>query len=521
MNTTLIAIIVGVLSIFGIFLALIRRYKRCPSDKLLVVYGRTGKKQSGETNTSKILHGGGTLVWPVIQDYAFLDLKPIAIEIPLKDALSKQNIPVSVPSTVTVAISSNPQYSSAAAEKLLGLERRAIAELAKDVIFGQMRQVIALMTVEEIISDRDAFLDKIRNNLENEMTKIGLELINVNIQDVKDSSGFIEALGQQAEAEVKNNAKVQVAEENRKGDIGAAKADKERRINVAAAESEAKIGEADAQKDAEIGSQKAASEQTIKTSELKAQAIQGENTAAEDIARTTAAREIVESDERRKSETAKKVNEANTLKDSYEAEKEAEQERAEKDKATYHADVIVPAQIEKEKVEIEADAEAERVRRTEKGIADGVFYQMEAAAKGDYERLSKSAEGIKELVEAAGSADDAVALMVADKLEDLTRISVDAIKNIKFDNITVWDTGGNGGEGGTSTANFLTSIMKDLPAFDDVFKMAGKELPAILQGAGTKTLAELNAQEATAEEEIVDEDDVTDVTDFDAEDELS
>jgi len=524
---TIILISVVAVSIFATIAALISRYKRCPSDKLLVVYGRTGKKTdgSGDSSTARVLHGGGAFVWPVIQDFAFLDLKPMSIEVDLKNALSKQNIRINVPSVFTVAVDSNNDVRINAAERLLGLGRGDIAALAQDIIFGQMRQVIAQMTIEEINADRDTFLENISSNLEMELHKIGLKLINVNVTDIHDNDGYLEALGKEAAAKALNEAKVSVSEKNKFGaigeakntrekeisvaqertqaDIGKADADRERRIRIAEAESVSVIGEADAESKASIGSADAESQKRIKTSELNAQAIAGENEAAKRVAETTADRKVVEAEANRLAITAQKVKAAEALKDSYEAEREAEVKRAEKDKATEYANVVIPAEINKQRVEITAQAEANKQRELARGEADAIFAKMEAEAKGDYARLSEQAKGIKELVDAAGGdPDKAVQLMIADKLERLVEIQVDAIKNIKIDKITVWDQGSGNGDGQSSTSGFLRGLLTAVPGFEEVYSMAGKELPSILQGSGTKVANELDAMKESKRQSL-------------------
>ncbi|HHV60827.1 MAG TPA: flotillin family protein, partial [Clostridiaceae bacterium] len=94
-----------VIIIFGTVVALFSRYKKCPSDKILVVYGKIGKNAEGEYRSAKCIHGGAAFVWPVIQDYRYMDLTPMSIEVALKSALSRQNIRVDVPSSFTVGIS--------------------------------------------------------------------------------------------------------------------------------------------------------------------------------------------------------------------------------------------------------------------------------------------------------------------------------------------------------------------------------------------------------------------------------
>lgn len=505
---TLILVAVAAISLFATFAALTKRYKRCPSDKLLVVYGKTGKNASGELTTAKVTHGGGQFIWPIIQDYAFLDLKPIALDVNLKNALSKQNIRIDVPSTFTVAISSEEGVRQNAAERLLGLERADIASLAQDIIFGQMRLVIATMDIEEINTDRDKFLTNIQNNLEDELQKIGLKLINVNVTDITDASGYINALGKNAAAEAINAAAISVAEKERQGKIGVAEQQKQQRTQVAAAMAAAEIGEANADQEkrtqvaaanasAEIGEANANQSKRAAIAAANAKAIEGENLAAVEIANTNASRKVAEADANKKALTAEKVKAAEALQDSYAAEKLAEEKRAEKDKATQYANTVVPAEIAKQKRIVEAEAEAESLRRVAKGEADAKFLEMEAQAKGINEILTKQAEGFKRIVDAAGSAEKAAQLMIADKLPEILKIQVEAIKNIKIDKITVWDNGGSNGNGQTSTANFMNGMFSMLPPLKDVFNQVGAELPGFMQGAGEKQTNELIANEKT------------------------
>ncbi|HOY39312.1 MAG TPA: SPFH domain-containing protein [Bacteroidales bacterium] len=447
----LVIVSAGVLFLFILLITFLRRYKRCPSDRILVVYGKVGKKGTDESRSSRCIHGGASFIWPVIQDYQFLDLTPISIEINLKSALSKQNIRVDVPSIFTVGISTEVGIMSNAAERLLGLAREDISNLAKDIIFGQLRLVVATMDIEEINSNRDKFLANVSTNVEQELKKIGLKLINVNVTDIKDESGYIEALGKEAAAQAINEAKKSVAEKNRDGSIGEANAMKDQRIQV---------------------------------SQANATAVDGENMAAIAIANSSSNRREKEADAERKAVAAEKVNKARALEESYSAEKSAEIIRAQREEATRQADIIVPTKIDKEKIEIAAEAIAEQTRRHAKGEADAIFMKMEAEGKGIYEILTKQADGFEKLVKAAGSdPQKAVMLMIADKLPDMVKTQVEAIKNIKIDKITVWDGMSSGKDGKSpATANFLSGMLGSIPPMQDLFKMAGMELPEYLKG---------------------------------------
>src|SRR3970040_1206370 len=388
--TEIIIIVVAVFVVFVTFLTLISRYKRCPSDKILVIYGRTGG------TSAKCVHGGGAFIWPVIQDYAFLDLKPLSIEANLTNALSRQNIRVDVPCRFTIAISTETDSMNTAAERLLGLTSEQIQELAKDILFGQLRLVIATMTIEEINSDRDKFLDNISKNVDSELKKIGLKLIKVNFTDIKDESGYIEALGKEAAAKAINEAKISVAEQEKIGEPGKALADREkdtqiaethrdRDVKIAITQKDREISIATAAKDETIGKAEAERDTRVKTSEANAIAIKGENEARIAIAQSEATRREREAEALRTALASEKVQSAKALEESYVAEQKAEDARADRERSTQNANVVIPAEIAKQKAIIDAQAEAEKTRELAKGEADAIFAKMEAEAKGLYE----------------------------------------------------------------------------------------------------------------------------------------
>ncbi len=469
---TMIIVIIAVVILFTTFIAVLTRYKKCPSDRILVVYGKVGRGANGATASAKCVHGGAAFIWPVFQSYQFMSLTPMSITVDLKNALSKQNIRIDVPSRFTVGISTETGVMQNAAERLLGLGLDEIEELAKDIIFGQLRLVVATMDIEEINTDRDLFLEEVSRNVETELKKIGLRLINVNVTDINDESGYIQALGKEAAAKAINDARKSVAEKNRDGSIGEAMAQKDERINVAQANSEA---------------------------------IEGENTAKITVANSDALRREREAEALRRATAAEKVQTAKALQEAYAAEEEAERQRASREQASKEADIIVQAEIAKRKAEIDAEAEAERQRRMAKGEADAIFARMQAQANGINEVLTKQAEGFKQIIDAAaGDTNAAVRMMIADKMEEIVKVQVEAIKNLKIDKVTVWDSGN--GKGDSSTANFLSGLMKSLPPMNELFDMAGMELPEYLgkdkQRELDKQAALTKVEEAKPEAEV-------------------
>jgi flotillin len=503
----LIIIVVAAIVLFVTFVTLISRYKRCPSDKILVIYGRTGG------TSAKCVHGGGAFIWPVIQDYQYLDLKPLSIEANLTNALSRQNIRVDVPCRFTIAISTESDSMNTAAERLLGLHPDQIQELAKDILFGQLRLVIATMTIEEINSDRDKFLDNISKNVDSELKKIGLKLINVNVTDIKDESGYIEALGKEAAAKAINEAKISVAEQEKIGETGKAMADREkdvqiaethrdRDVKIAITNKDKEVSIAEAFKDESIGKAEAQRDTRVKTSEANAIAIQGENEAKIAIAQSEATRREKEAEALRIALASEKVQQAKALEESYVAEQKAEAARADRERATQNANVVIPAEIAKQKAIIDAQAEAEKTRELAKGEADAIFAKMEAEAKGLYEILTKQAEGYKDVVNAAGGdPTKAFQLLLIEKLPELVKTQVEAVKNIKIDKITVWDSGNNT-DGNGSTANFVSGMMKTVPPLNDLFNMAGLNLPTYLKGEDVAKQDNTSTDDITPTEEV-------------------
>jgi len=479
-------------------LVVVARYKRCPSNRILVIYGKVKKGES-----AKCLHGGGAFVWPLIQSYSYLDLEPIQIEVPLKAALSSENIRVNVPSYFTVAIGTDAATMQNAAIRLLGLKTEEIKGQALDIIFGQLRQVIASMPIDAINRDRDVFLKNIQHSLEPELEKIGLVLINVNITDITDESGYIEALGRKAASEAIQQAEIDVALQVKKGAIGVAAADRDREIEVAQAVKLKEIGTKDAEremavrvaelaKDRSVGEKRAEFERDVQIKEAErakriemakadATAVTGENVSREQIADSEAKLKVAQADAYRVGETRQREAEAAVLAAQYAAEAKAAAEKAKKVEAEQRAQIEAPAKAAKARTVVDAEAEAEKLKieaagRAQakvleaEGEAKAIFAKLEAQARGEFEILAKKGDGLARIVQGCGSAEQAFQLMMLEHLDHLAETSAQAIANIKFDKITVWDSGRGDGSG---ASGFLSSLGGAVPPLMDVMKRIG------------------------------------------------
>ncbi len=500
---TLVLIAIGIVLALFLLVFLASRYRRCPSNRVLVIWGRGGGKQS-----ARCYHGGGQFVWPIIEDYAYMTLEPLVIDIPLEGALSLNNIRVNVPSTFTVGISTDSVLMSNAAERLLGLPPQAVREQAQDIILGQLRLVIATLSIEEINKDREKFMGLVNENVTQEINKIGLELINVNIRDITDESGYIKAIGQRAAADAINKAKVEVAQADRDGATGEAIANREKtvsvakeqaqategekaaeqkqRVAVATLEAQAIQGEVESKRDQDIAiaerqaetmaaSKRAEQSQRVQVADAEARATEGENTSRAQIAESNAKLAEIRAEAKRRADVAS----AEAFEAILKAEREQELARLAKEE-------LAPQEIEKQRIEIAAEAEAEKRRREAKGEADAILLKYEAEAAGVQKVLEAKAEGYRKLMEAAANNPNvAPTLLMIEQLPELVREQVKAIQNLKIDKITVWDSGkGNSlleGKGaGGSTADFLSGLIGSLPPVHELAQQAGVELPGYL-----------------------------------------
>ncbi len=493
------------LSVLGIFIAFVffstiillkANYKRCSSNQVLVIFGKTTKGQAAKT-----VHGGAAFVWPLFQDYRYLSLEPIQIEIPLRGALSSENIRVNVPSVFTVAIGTQQDVMTNAAIRLLELTTAEVRSQAEEIIFGQLRQVIASMGIEDINRDRDTFLQHIQRSVEPELKKIGLVLINVNITDITDESGYIDAIGQKAASQAIQQARGDVADEVRRGEIRVADAEREKVVQVAnatklreigtrEAEREQTVRVAELEKEQTVGEQKAGferdvmvkraeQEKRVAVADADAEAVDGENIAAARIAQSQATLLVERAEAYQRGEARKREAEAAVIEIQNRAMAKAALADAERIEAEQRAKMEAPAKALKAKVVVDAEAEASKRRLEAEGEASAIFAKLEAEARGQYEILAKKGEGLKAIVEACGGSKEAFQLMMLEHLDKLAETSARAISNIKFDKVIVWENGGQNGR--SSTADFLHKMAGTLPPMMQVMRdIGGVEIPESL-----------------------------------------
>ena len=440
------------------FIGILSRYRKCKSDEVLVVYGKTG----GEKKSAKLYHGGAAFVWPIIQGYEFLSMKPLQIDCKLTGALSAQNIRVDVPTTITVAISTDPEVMQNAAERMLGLTMDDKQNLITDVVYGQMRLVIADMTIEELNSDRDKFLSKVKDNIDTELRKFGLYLMNINISDIRDAANYIVNLGK--ETKKQQEISVANADKERISQVAFANADKESQVAKAEAEKNIRIEQANTEKESRVAELN--SDMEIKQAEAAKKAAIGRNDAQKEVALSNAELAVTQANADKQAGEAAAKSEAAVQTAREIAQKEVEEAKAKKVESSLKAEKIVPAEIARQEAILQANAIAEKITREAEARAKATLAQAEAEAKAIQLKLEAEAEGKKKslLAEAEGfeamvraaESNPAIAIQykMVDQWKEIAGEQVKAFEHINLGNITVFD-GGNGG-----TSNFLNTLVK-------------------------------------------------------------
>ena len=470
----MIAILVAVILLT--FIGILSRYRKCKSDEVLVVYGKTGR----DKKSAKLYHGGAAFVWPIIQGYEFLSMKPMQIDCKLTGALSAQNIRVDVPTTITVAISTDPEVMQNAAERMLGL------------------------TMD------DKFLSKVKDNIDTELRKFGLYLMNINISDIRDAANYIVNLGKEAESKAQNEAQANIEEQEKLGaikianqikeretkvaetrkdqdiaiaetkklqEISVANADKDRisQVAIANAEKESQVAKAEAEKNIRIeqaNTEKESriaelnSDMEIKQAEAAKKAAIGRNDAQKEVALSNADLAVTQANADKQAGEAAARSEAAVQTAREIAQKEVEEAKARKVESSLKAEKIVPAEISRQEAILQANAIAEKITREAEARAKATLAQAEAEAKAIQLKLEAEAEGKKRslLAEAEGfeamvraaESNPAIAIQykMVDQWKEIAGEQVKAFEHINLGNITVFD-GGNGG-----TSNFLNTLVK-------------------------------------------------------------
>ena len=512
--STNIAILIGVIAFVLILstVVVISRYVKCKPNEILIKYGKLGSGKADAVKSAKIVHGKGTFVIPIIQGYATMSLEPIQMNLDFKGALSAENIRVDVPTNLTVAIDTEDAMMQTAAERLLGMDQRAIQNLVSEVIYGQMRIVIAKLTISEMNTDRDKFQQMISENVTNELKKYGLKLMNINIVNIQDAANIIVNMGKEAAAKTENEALFRIAEQEKVGKSRIAKENKEKEIAVAEADAEekSKVAEANKTRDLNIASAereritgiekakaeketnvaKAIAEKDAKVAEANADrdirqanadknAKVATNLALQEVAQSNAELEVKQADAKRLAGEAQVDAETKVAIKRQEQEREVEKAKAAKVEQQLQAEKVIPAEMAKKETVIKAEAEAEKLKKEADGYsaatlakakadAEATRLRGEAEAKANQAKLLAEAEGkkqsllaeaeaYKQMLEASEQHPDlAIQFKIVEKINytDIAKAQSAAFEKMNLGNINIYDSGD-----GKSAANFMKNMV--------------------------------------------------------------
>ncbi|MGB5824785.1 MAG: SPFH domain-containing protein [Proteocatella sp.] len=444
-------------------------WRKVPSDKAAIVTG-LGK--------AKVLTGAGTIVIPILQRIDYITLENIGFEVTMKGTLTSNAVPVNTTGTVVVKIKNNTEMIKKAVEQFncgKAEETKAhIAETARDVCEGRLREVIADMTAEELFKDRKTFSEKVKEVAENQLDQLGLELKSFTIKEIGDPNGYFEALSKPQIAAVKRDAEIAEAEARKESMVSTSEAD--RAGERARLEADAK--KAEALKEAEVKKLEFKREQdTSRAKTDAAYAIQESITRKDvtnaamdaEILKEQRAREVREAQiqveiaaEQKNIELAQKKalrKEQELLETSIkpaEAEKRVRELEAEADKVT----VVREAEANAEAKKLDASAEAEMIRLRGQAEADAIKLKGLAEA----EAMEKKAEAYAKYGQAA------ITEMIVAQLPEIARAVAEPMA--KIGNISIIGGGADNGSATDVTRMALGSLkavtesMKDILGFD-------------------------------------------------------
>ena len=409
-----------------------------PPNIAAIITGRKRVSEEGGTVGYRTVMGGRTMRIPIIEQVNWLSLSTIPLELSVDDAFSKGNIPLNVKAIANVKIASDPEIVfNNAVERLLGKNISQIEALARETLTGNLRGVLAKLTPEEVNEDRLGFAKHLSDEADHDLKKLGLQLDVLKIQHVADKVGYLSSIGEKRTAEALRDAEIakasaisetrqKQAEAHKLAEVAMADNEAEIKQRQAAARQLAQIAEANA--DAEIKQQQAVSRRMADVAGAEADV---------KIAEARNLLRVRQAELGREAETTERVAKFVALKAETEAKTEMETQRVIMEKTRLQADVVQPA--EARRIAAEADAKA---------LASPIF----EAGKAQAEVLRMLYAEIQK------AGDTGLQVFLAEKLPAMLGVTVDAMKNVQVDRLTIVDSGGGQGLANATTQKVNASI---------------------------------------------------------------
>lgn len=411
----IIVISFSFIAIISVAMVLARNWLKAEPNEALIFTGRKTSIQTADGQTLvrgwRAIVGGAKLRIPILERVNRISLKTMNLaDVRVEKAYSKEGVPVTIDAVANVKISGDEGMLDRAVERFLGTDARQIQQIIKETLEGQLRDIIGVLTVEELYQKRDMFVNKVLDQAGEELAKIGVIIDIINIQDIRDERGYLEALGIRRTAEVKRDAAIGQAEADR--DAMQQSETARREGEVVRAEQEKQIAEAE--KDRDVAKQQYRGETLAANKKAEQQGPLAEAKARQDVV----------------------VQEQKVLEEQQKARAKVETAKAQAEEQKYRAEVVVPADAQKQAAVLKADGEAEAILMVAEAKAKGTRLQLEAEAKG-----------LREKAEAWNAYGKAAQLnLTLEAVKAVAEQGAKSIGQVKFDKVIALDSGGSDGD---------------------------------------------------------------------------
>jgi flotillin len=461
-DPSLIWIAAGIVAVlFLVIIIWASRYTKVGPNEVLVISGRKHRARDSEgrviSRGFRMVKGGGTFVWPVIEKVDTLSLELLTLDVKTPEVYTQVGVPVLVDGVAQIKVKGDDVSIAVAAEQILSKGKNEVINIALQTLEGHLRAILGTMTVEEIYQNRDAFAAKVQEVAAGDMANMGMHIVSFTIRDIRDNQGYLDALGKPRTAEVKRDAVIGQAEADRDATIKSAQANQAGQVAKFAADT--RIAEANRDYEMQLADYQAAINQRKAEADL-AYDLQRFKT-SQAVKKEEIAVEVVEKQERIKVQEQEILRKEKDLDASVVKPAEAERARiqaiADAEKYRLEAEATGAAEAAKRRGFADADVVkatgiADAEARKAKGLAEAEVIQAQGEAQA--EAMRKKAESWKQYSEAA------VIQMVVDVLPELSKNIAEPLS--RTEKIVIVNSGGEGG-GASKVTKDVADIVAQLP----------------------------------------------------------
>lgn len=450
-TSVLVVVGLGTLGLILLFVLLVKRYLKVGPNEAMIISGAFTR------GVPKVVHGGGTFVWPGVQKAEILSLEVITIDVRTPEVYTEKGVPIIVDGIAQIKVHATDQAIRTAAEQFLGRGRNEIMNVAKQTLEGHLRAILGQMEVEDIYKNRDMFAQKVQETSATDFAKMGLQIVSFTLRDIKDNEGYLDALGKPRLSQVKRDAVVAQAEADRDAVIKSAQAKQageterygqetkiaaaNRDYNVKLAEYQVTINERKAEADLAYDLSKYKKAQQVKKEEVGVEVIEKEQQVVVQEREIARKEKELDATVNKPADARRYAVQVQADAERYKIEAEA-RGRAEANKAQGFAEAEV----------IEATGRAEAESTKARGLARAEVIRAQGLAEA--EAMAKKAESWKQYNEAA------ITQMFVDVLPELAKSIAEPLH--KMDKIVVINTGGEGA-GMSKVTGDVANIIAQLP----------------------------------------------------------